>query len=162
LEIIETKKAFKTLIQKIKVNILSYQDPLAFGICKIDLLEKNRQKTPQAAYLVANSNENFASAAIFIQALKEQEVEVNFNKNEVVCDINEAFLKSCLNAFTPYIDEAHGDSHKNIQTILALYEQVLNNTFLDGRYKVTFIFKDDSIRSLEATSLNLSILNTLN
>lgn len=157
MEIPQTKEAFKALVQNIKKNIPNYKDPLAFGICEATKEHKEIQETLKARYLIVNSNENFASAAIFAQALSEQGVD--FNESEVVYEINETFLKSCLNAFTPYFDEAYGDSHKNIQTILALYKQIIDNGSLDGRYKVVFIFKDEPLQSVEAISLKKFVMS---
>ena len=71
MEIIETADAFKTLIQNIK-TMKGYKEPLAFGICRVDFGQKNSEKVLQATYPVINWNENFGSAAIFIEALREQ------------------------------------------------------------------------------------------
>ena len=155
MQIIETTDAFKALIQNIKSSTTGYRDPLAFGICRVDLGQLNVEKSLQATYPLINWNENFGSAALFIKALAEQGVEVDFSESEVVCNINAAFLKSCLNAFTPYADEAYGDAHKNIQVVSALYNQIMNSGSLEGEFKVTFIFDDAPLRSVEASYLKL-------
>ncbi len=155
MEIIQTTDAFKALIENIKTDTPNYKDPLAFGICRVDLGQLNIDKTLQATYPLINWDENFGSAAIFIRALAEQGVEIDFSQNEVVCNINLEFLKSSLNAFTPYSDEAHGDAHKNIQVVSALYSQIINNGSLEGEFKVCFIFKDATLESVEATYLKL-------
>jgi 2,3,4,5-tetrahydropyridine-2-carboxylate N-succinyltransferase len=159
MEIIETKEDFKTLVQDIKESTPNYINPLAFGICKVISDKADKQKTLKALYLMANCNENFASAAIFIKSLNKQGVEVDFNESEVVCDINISFLNACVKAFAPYVSEAYGDSHKNIQTIMALYKQIIDTGSLDAKYKITFIFKEESLQSIEATSLKLSCIN---
>ncbi len=155
MEVIQTTDAFKALIENIKTNTPNYRDPLAFGVCRVDLGQLNVEKSLQATYPIINWDENFGSAAIFIKALQEQGIEVDFNATEVVCNINLAFLKACLNAFTPYSDEAHGDAHKNIQVISALYSQIVNNGMLEGEFKVCFIFDDAALQSVEATYLKL-------
>ncbi len=155
MEIIQTTDAFKALIQNIKSSTKGYKDPLAFGICRVDMGQLNIGKTLQATYPIINWNENFGSAAIFIRALAEQGVEIDFNESEVVCDINASFLKECLNAFTPYADEAYGDAHKNIQVVSTLYNQIMNSGSLEGEFKVTFIFADEPLKSVEATYLKL-------
>lgn len=155
MEIIQTTDAFKALIENIKSSTKGYRDPLAFGICRVDMGQLNLSKTLQATYPIINWNENFGSAAIFIKALSEQGIDVDFNASEAVCDINAAFLKSCLNAFTPYSDEAYGDAHKNIQVVSALYNQIVTNGSKDGEFKVTFIFADEPLKSVEATYLKL-------
>lgn len=159
MEIIQTTDAFKALIEEIKSTTPGYKDPLAFGICRVDLGQLNLDKSLQATYPIINWNENFGSAAIFIRALAEQGVDVDFSKNEVVCDINLDFLRSALAAFTPYSDEAHGDAHKNIQVVSALYNQIINSGSLEGEFKVTFIFADAPLESVEATYLKLYALS---
>jgi len=155
MEIIQTTDAFKALIEDIKSTTTGYRDPLAFGIARIDLGQLNVEKSLQATYPLINWDENFGSAAIFVRALAEQGVEIDFTQTEVVCNINLEFLKSCLNAFTPYSDEAHGDAHKNIQVISALYSQMISNGSLEGEFKVTFIFDDAPVNSVESAYLKL-------
>jgi len=155
MEVIQTTDAFKALIEDIKTNTPNYKDPLAFGICRVDLGQLNVDKSLQATYPLINWDENFGSAAIFVRALQEQGIEVDFTQNEVVCNINLEFLKAALNAFTPYSDEAHGDAHKNIQVVSALYSQIINNGSLEGEFKVCFIFEDAPLESVEATYLKL-------
>ncbi|WP_457743909.1 tetrahydrodipicolinate N-succinyltransferase N-terminal domain-containing protein [Sulfurimonas sp.] len=159
MQIIETEDAFKALIEDIKTTTSGYKDPLAFGIARVDLGQLNVDKSLQATYPIINWDENFGSAAIFIKALSEQGIEIDFTQDEVVCNINLAFLKSCLNAFTPYSDEAHGDAHKNIQVISALYSQIINNGSLEGEFKVCFLFEDAPCQSVEATYLKLYALS---
>ena len=159
MEIIQTSDAFKALIENIKSSTKDYKDPLAFGICRVDLGQLNTEKSLQATYPVINWDENFGSAAIFIRALAEQNIEVDFNQNEAVYNINLEFLKNCLNAFTPYSDEAFGDAHKNIQVVSTLYSQIVNNGYFEGEFKVTFLFEDGACESVEATYLKLYALS---
>lgn len=159
MEIIQTTDAFKSLIQDIKTSTKGYKEPLAFGICRVDMGQLNLEKTLQATYPIINWNENFGSAAIFIKALQEQSVEIDFSQSEVVCNINSTFLKSALNAFSPYSDEAYGDAHKNIQVVSALYNQIATSGSKDGEFKVTFIFADEPLKSVEATYLKLYALS---
>ncbi len=158
METIQTADAFKALIENIKSKD-GYKDPLAFGICRVDFGQKNSDKVLQATYPVVNWNENFGSAAVFIEALSEQGVAVDFSENEVVCNVNLAFLESCLNAFTPYADEAFGDAHKNIQVISALYGQLKAEGAREGEFRVVFIFDDAACVSVEATYLKLYALS---
>ncbi|ADN09252.1 tetrahydrodipicolinate N-succinyltransferase N-terminal domain-containing protein [Sulfurimonas autotrophica] len=159
MEVIQTADAFKALVENIKSTTKGYKDPLAFGIARVDLGQLNVDKSLQATYPIINWDENFGSAAIFIQALADQGIEIDFTQNEVVYDINLQFLKDCLNAFTPYSDEAHGDAHKNIQVISALYSQIVNSGSLEGEFKVCFIFEDAPCQSVEATYLKLYALS---
>ena len=154
METIQTADAFKALIEDVK-KIDGYRDPLAFGIARVDLGQLNVDKSLQATYPIINWDENFGSAAVFVKALSEQGINVDFSQTEVVCNINLEFLKSCLNAFTPFADEAYGDAHKNIQVVSALYTQLIENGMIEGEYKVTFIYDDAALKSVEATYLKL-------
>ncbi len=159
MQIIETADAFKALIEDIKTTTPGYRDPLAFGIARVDLGQLNVEKSLQATYPLINWDENFGSAAIFIRALEEQGVKVDFTQSEVVCNINAEFLRACLAAFTPYSDEAHGAAHKNIQVVSALYAQIMSSGSLEGEFKVTFIFDDAAVESVEAAYLKLYALS---
>ena len=154
MQVIETADAFKACIETIK-QTPGYKDPLAFGICRVDLGQLNSDKVLQATYPVVNWNENFGSAAIFIEALREQGIAVDFTADECVCNVNLAFLESCLNAFTPYSDEAYGDAHRNIQAVSALYNQIKEQGMREGEFRLTFIFNDAPCQSVEATYLKL-------
>ena len=155
MEIIQTTDAFKALIEDIKSTTAGYRDPLAFGICRVDLGQLNAEKSLQATYPLINWDENFGSAAIFIKALAEQGIDIDFTQSEVICNINLEFLRACLAAFTPYSEEAHGDAHKNIQVVSALYAQIMNSGSLENEFKVTFIFDDAPLQSVEASYLKL-------
>ena len=158
MQTVQTTDEFKNLIESIKSED-GYRDPIAFGICRVDFGQLNSDKVLQATYPIINWNENFGSAAIFIKALKEQGVQIDMDKSEVVCDINLNFLQNCLNAFTPYSDEAYGDAHKNIQVISALYNQIRENGMREGEFKVVFLFEDVACVSVEATYLKLYALS---
>jgi 2,3,4,5-tetrahydropyridine-2,6-dicarboxylate N-succinyltransferase len=155
MQTIENTDAFKALIEDIKTNTKGYRDPLAFGICRVDLGQLNVEKSLQATYPLINWDENFGSAAIFVRALEDQGIKVDFSVSEAVYTINLEFLRACLAAFTPYSDEAFGDAHKNIQVVSALYAQIINSGSLEGEFKVTFIFDDAPLQSVEASYLKL-------
>ena len=159
MEIIETTDAFKALIEDIKTTTTGYRDPLAFGICRVDLGQLNVEKTLQATYPLINWDENFGSAAIFVRALEEQGIKVDFSATEAVYTINAEFLRATLAAFSPYSDEAYGDAHKNIQVVSSLYTQIIANGSFEGEFKVTFIFDDAPLESVEASYLKLYALS---
>jgi len=158
MEIIETTDAFKALINKIKTTP-NYTNPIAFGIGRIDLGQLNQEKSLQATYPLINWEENFGSAAIFIQALAEQGVQIDFSESELVCNINLEFLKNCLNAFKPYRHEAFGDAHKNIQVVEALHNLITNTGQKENEFKICFLFEDEPIKSVEAAYLKLYALS---
>ena len=154
MNIIETTDAFTSCVDTIRSKP-GYKDPLAFGICRIDYGQLHVDKVLQATYPLINWNENFGSAAIFMEALQEQHVNIDYNAHEVICNIDLAFLENCLNAFTPYADEAMGDAHKNIQVVSALYNQLKQEGCRDGEFRVVFLFDDAPCESVEATYLKL-------
>ncbi|MCX6074323.1 MAG: tetrahydrodipicolinate N-succinyltransferase N-terminal domain-containing protein [Campylobacterales bacterium] len=159
MEIIETETAFKECVSDIQ-NSQGYKNPLGFGICRVDFGQLNSDKILQATYPHINWNENFGSAAIFIKSAQEQGFTIDFNADEVIVPVTLKFLEGCLNAFTPYSDEAYGDAHKNIQVIAALYNQIKENGMREGEFRLTILFNDAVCKSVEGTYLKLYALST--
>ncbi|OHD79361.1 MAG: 2,3,4,5-tetrahydropyridine-2,6-carboxylate N-succinyltransferase [Sulfuricurvum sp. GWF2_44_89] len=159
MEILETEAAFKACVQEIQ-NSAGYKNPLGFGICRVDFGQLDGSKILQATYPHINWNENFGSAAIFIKSAQEQGFSVDFNADEVIIPVTLKFLEGCLNAFTPYSDEAFGDAHKNIQVISALYNQIKERGMREGEFRLVILFNDVACTSVEGTYLKLYALST--
>jgi len=159
MEILETESAFKACVQEIQ-NTTGYKNPLAFGICRVDFGQLDSDKILQATYPHINWNENFGSAAIFIKSAQEQGFDIDFSADEVIIPVTLKFLEGCLNAFTPYSDEAYGDAHKNIQVISALYNQIKERGMRDGEFRLVILFNDVACTSVEGTYLKLYGLST--
>ena len=159
MEIIETETAFKECVTNIQ-STQGYKNPIGFGICRVDFGQLDSSKILQATYPHINWNENFGSAAIFIKSAQEQGFAIDFNADEVIVPVTLKFLEGCLNAFTPYSDEAYGDAHKNIQVISALYNQIKENGMREGEFRLTLIFNDAACKSVEGTYLKLYALST--
>ncbi|MCI4406855.1 MAG: tetrahydrodipicolinate N-succinyltransferase N-terminal domain-containing protein [Sulfuricurvum sp.] len=159
MEILETEAAFKACVQEIQTGT-GYKNPLAFGICRVDFGQLDSSKILQATYPHINWNENFGSAAIFIKSAQEQGFEIDFNADEVIIPVTTKFLEGCLNAFTPYADEAFGDAHKNIQVVSALYNQIKEHGMRDGEFRLVILFNDVACTSVEGTYLKLYALST--
>lgn len=159
MEIFETEAEFKACVQQIQ-NEVGYKNPLAFGICRVDFGQLNSDKVLQATYPHINWNENFGSAAIFIKSAQEQGCEIDFGADEVVVPVTLKFLEGCLNAFTPYSDEAYGDAHKNIQVVSTLYSLIKERGMREGEYRLVFLFNDAACKSVEGTYLKLYALST--
>jgi 2,3,4,5-tetrahydropyridine-2-carboxylate N-succinyltransferase len=172
---IKTKKQFGQTIETIKETTPGYRDPIGFGICRVDRGQKNEDKILQAIYPLINWDENFGSAAIIIQALIEQNNDIDFTKSEAVFNINLDITESCLNAFNPYIDEAIGDKHKNVQ-VISMINSILYRNYLEDEldafggdmmftsddlstFKVCFIFDDTKVESVEVAYLKLYALS---
>lgn len=159
MEILETESAFKACVQEIQ-NTTGYKNPLAFGICRVDFGQLDSNKILQATYPHINWNENFGSAAIFIKSAQEQGFDIDFSADEVIVPVTLKFLEGCLNAFTPYSDEAFGDAHKNIQVVSALYNQIKERGMRDGEFRLVILFSDVACTSVEGTYLKLYALST--
>ena len=171
---IQNKEEFGQFVNTVKETTPGYKEPLAFGICRVDRGQLNEDKILQATYPIVNWNENFGSAAVIIQALIETGIHIDFSQNEVVCDIDLDVLGNCLDAFNPYIEEAEGDAHKNVQVIHSLYtilyqrdledqldslEDDIDLSYELPEFKVCFIFNDTNVESVEAAYLKLYALS---
>ncbi|MFA6187731.1 MAG: tetrahydrodipicolinate N-succinyltransferase N-terminal domain-containing protein [Sulfuricurvum sp.] len=159
MEILETESAFKARVEEIQ-STSGYKNPLGFGICRVDFGQLDSSKVLQATYPHMNWNENFGSAAIFIKNAQEQGHIIDCNADEVIVPVNLKFLEGCLNAFTPYSDEAYGEAHKNIQVISALYNHIKENGMRDEEFRLVFVFTDTACKSVEGTYLKLYALST--
>ncbi|WP_320033619.1 tetrahydrodipicolinate N-succinyltransferase N-terminal domain-containing protein [Halarcobacter sp.] len=154
-----TKDDFKNKIEEIQSQPW-YKEPIGFGIARVDRGQLNKDKILQATYPVVNWKENYGSAAVFLNALKESGVEVDTSKSEFVCSVSDAFLTSCIEVFRPYIPEAKGQEHKNVQVISKLASLPLDSGFSADDYKVVFIFADEAVESVETAYLKLYALST--
>lgn len=150
--------AFKILVQETK-NIKNYKDPIGFGIVRVDRGQKNTEKILQATYPVINWNENFGSAAVFVAALKDSGIYVDFSGDEYISTISKSFIKSAMNAFDPFINDAVDDDHKNVQVIKHLNELFLSDLTNITSYKIVFLFEDANPQSVEAVYLKLYALS---
>ena len=70
---------------------------------RVDRGQINKDKILQATFPVINWNENFGSAAVFLNALKVAGVEVDTSKSELVAKISDEFLTSCIEAFLDHL-----------------------------------------------------------
>ncbi|MBL0687271.1 MAG: tetrahydrodipicolinate N-succinyltransferase N-terminal domain-containing protein [Sulfurospirillum sp.] len=155
---IKNEKEFKSLVDKTE-KIDGYKRPIGFGIARVDRGQLNSNKILQANFPIINWNENFGSAAIFVAALKKSGVQVDFSGSEFVCDIDKEFVKNANRAFTPFVNDATKEAHKNVQVINML-NWIRKIDKLKNHYKLVFIFKDEILKSVEATYLKLYALST--
>lgn len=154
-----TKEEFTIKVKEIQ-SFSWYKNPIGFGIARIDRGQLNLDKTLQATFPVINWNENFGSAAVFMNALKNAGAEIDTTKNELVCPISEDFLTSCMETFRPFIPESKGDAHKNVQLIMQLSALDSDLGFSEEDFKVVFIFEDTAPESVESVYLKLYALST--
>lgn len=145
---------FKKLVAQVTAQE-GYKEPIAFGIARVDRGQKNAEKILQANFGMINWKENFGSAAVFIKALQEAKCEVDFSGSEFVATVNDSFVANAMAAFAPYLDEAAGDAHKNVQVIKVLsgMEDIGKN------FRIVFLFEDANPASVEAVYLKLYALS---
>ena len=154
IETIKSIDEFKDLVASVEAQE-GYRKPIAFGIARVDRGQKNADKILQANFAIVNWNENFGSAAVFIKALQEAGVEVDFSGSEFVTTIDDRFVANAMAAFAPFLAEATGDAHKNVQVI-----KVLNDLGDIARdYTITFLFEDEAPNSVEAVYIKLYALS---
>jgi len=154
IDTITTTDEFKALVDDIKSQD-GYREPIAFGIARVDRGQKNADKVLQANYAVVNWAENYGSAAIFLKALQEAKCDIDFSGSEFVTTIGDKFVANAMAAFAPYLAEATGDAHRNVQVI-----KVLSSLEDIGKdFRITFLFEDANPQSVEAVYLKLYALS---
>lgn len=156
---ITTKEAFQKFIQKTKDETFGYKDPIGFGVARVDRGQGDSNKILQASFPIINWNENLNSAAIFIAALKECNVSIDFSKSEFVCDVKKGWVKNALMAYEPFLKEAEGDAHKNLQVLKHL-NFISQNEGLERDFRLVFIFEDAAPLSVEVVYLKLYALSS--
>jgi len=154
IETITSTDTFKALVTEV-TSQEGYREPMAFGIARVDRGKKNAEKVLQANFGLINCKENYGSAAVFIKALEEAKCNVDFSGSEFVATINDNFVQNAMAAFAPYLTEATGDAHKNVQVIKALagMEDIAKN------FRIVFLFEDANAESVEAVYLKLYALS---
>jgi len=154
IETVASTEAFKKLVTEV-TSQEGYREPMAFGIARVDRGQKNAEKVLQANFGLINWKENFGSAAVFIKALEEAKCKVDFSGSEFVATINDNFISNAMAAFAPYLAEATGEAHKNVQVIktLAKMEDIGKN------FRIVFLFEDANPESVEAVYLKLYALS---
>jgi len=154
IETIASTDEFKKLVTEVTAQ-KGYREPMAFGIARVDRGQKNAEKILQANFGLINWKENFGSAAVFVKALQEAKCTVDFSGSEFVATINENFVQNAMAAFAPYLAEATGDAHKNVQVIktLAKMEDIGKD------FRIVFLFEDANPESVEAVYLKLYALS---
>ncbi|MDR0665984.1 MAG: tetrahydrodipicolinate N-succinyltransferase N-terminal domain-containing protein [Campylobacteraceae bacterium] len=154
---IESEKKFKEYTANIK-KIDGYREPIGFGIARVDRGQLHNEKILQATYPVVNWKENYTSAAAFIGALRESEIEVDFSGSEFVCDVKKKFVKNAINIFNIYLKDAYGSAHLNTQVIKTLH-RISQDEGLENNFRIVFLFEDTKCKSIESVYLKLYALS---
>ena len=145
---------FKRLIDEITSQD-GYREPIGFGIARVDRGQKSADKILQANFPIINWRENYGSGAVFIKAIQDANLNIDFNSSEFVATINEKFIESAMSSFTPYINLAIGQEHKNVQVIKMLSEM----EDIGKNFRVVILFEDSKPKSVEAVYLKLYALS---
>jgi 2,3,4,5-tetrahydropyridine-2-carboxylate N-succinyltransferase len=151
---ISSVEEFKSFVADVEAQA-GYKKPFAFGIARVDRGQKNADKVLQANYAVVNWSENFGSGAVFIKALQDAGFEINFDESEFVATINDNFVKNALASFAPFVAEATGEAHKNVQVIKQLSEM----EDIGRAFRICILFDDDAPKSVESVYLKLYALS---
>jgi 2,3,4,5-tetrahydropyridine-2-carboxylate N-succinyltransferase len=148
---IETKEQFKDFISYFQKQN-GYKNPIGFGICRVDLGQKDSTKVLQATYPLPNWNENFGSATVLLSAVEEIGKEIDYSQSESLFPVTSDLISKALNKFAPFEGE---EGHKNID----LLKMLSNRDDLEN-FRLVFIFSDEVLKSVEATYLKLYALST--
>ncbi len=157
IERIESKEAFKRFVERVEGES-GYRRPTAFGICRVDRGQKNRDKILQAIFPLINWNENYGSAAVLAAALRESGERIDFSATEQVFDVTDAMVVNALAAFHPFVAEAAGEAHRNVQVIKEL-ARIVECEELEDNFRIVFLFEDAAPGSVEAVYLKLYALS---
>jgi 2,3,4,5-tetrahydropyridine-2-carboxylate N-succinyltransferase len=156
---VKTKEQFENHVKEFMATG-AYREPIAFGICRVDRGQSNPEKILQASYPLINWRENYKSAAVLLSALKGAGVDIRKSGSELIADVGLTFINEALNAFSPFIDEASGQQHQNVQVLLSLAAIAEENGLDAGEYRVVFLFEDAPPESVEAVYLKLYALSS--
>lgn len=154
-----TKEEFKSLTEGVK-QTAGYREPIGFGICRVDRGQLDKSKILQATFPIINWKENFGSFAVYVKAAMDSGSSIDFSASEAVVSANKAFVASALASFEPFLGEATGDAHKNVQIIQTLSNLIKKGKFCDRGYEFVMIFDDVPVKSVEAGYLKLYALST--
>ena len=151
IEPLKNKDEFKKYTEEAQ-NKNGYKQPIAFGIARVQMSQNDKNKPLQAIYSAVNFKENYGSAAVLLDVLSEH---IDFSTSEQVVNLDAEFVVNALNAFAPFVDEAKGDDHKNVQVLLQLQKYIAQFTF-----KAVFLFEDSDAKSVESAYLKLHLLSS--
>ncbi|MGE4296349.1 MAG: tetrahydrodipicolinate N-succinyltransferase N-terminal domain-containing protein, partial [Campylobacterales bacterium] len=156
---VNTKEQFEKTVETFQKSA-DWREPLAFGVCRVDVARTNNEKVLQATYPLINWKENYKSAAIYMAALKAAGVKLDISGSEAVAEVSIAFINEALNHFSPFIEETAGDKHKNVQVLMRLAEIGEEHGLEPGEYRVVFLFADEAPKSVESVYMKLYALST--
>ncbi|HEC1547425.1 TPA: tetrahydrodipicolinate N-succinyltransferase N-terminal domain-containing protein [Campylobacter upsaliensis] len=148
---INTKEDFLLLVKQIEQKA-NYKKPYAFGIARLDRGQLNKNKILQASFALINYEQNYASAAIMLEAFARRGVELDFSKSEFVELLKLEDIDFALSCFKPFLEE---EGHKNIDLL-----KIIKDKFKDDEFAFVCLFDDKEPLSVESVYLKLYLLST--
>lgn len=147
---INTKEDFLLLVKQIEQKA-NYKKPYAFGIARLDRGQLNKNKILQANFALINYEQNYASAAIMLEAFARRGVELDFSKSEFVGLLKLEDIDFALSCFKPFLEE---EGHKNIDLL-----KIIKDKFKDDEFAFVCLFDDKEPLSVESVYLKLYLLS---
>ncbi|EAI4326683.1 2,3,4,5-tetrahydropyridine-2,6-carboxylate N-succinyltransferase [Campylobacter upsaliensis] len=148
---INTKEDFLLLVKQIEQKA-NYKKPYAFGIARLDRGQLNKNKILQANFALINYEQNYASAAIMLEAFARRGVELDFSKSEFVELLKLEDIDFALSCFKPFLEE---EGHKNIDLL-----KTIKDKFKDDEFAFVCLFEDQAPLSVESVYLKLYLLSS--
>ncbi|HEG3194973.1 TPA: tetrahydrodipicolinate N-succinyltransferase N-terminal domain-containing protein [Campylobacter upsaliensis] len=148
---INTKEDFLLLVKQIEQKA-NYKKPYAFGIARLDRGQLNKNKILQANFALINYEQNYASAAIMLEAFARRGVELDFSKSEFVGLLKLEDIDFTLSCFKPFLEE---EGHKNIDLL-----KIIKDKFKDDEFAFVCLFEDQAPLSVESVYLKLYLLSS--
>ncbi|EAH7596674.1 2,3,4,5-tetrahydropyridine-2,6-carboxylate N-succinyltransferase [Campylobacter upsaliensis] len=148
---INTKEDFLLLVKQIEQKA-NYKKPYAFGIARLDRGQLNKNKILQASFALINYEQNYASAAIMLEAFARRGVELDFSKSEFVELLKLEDIDFALSCFKPFLEE---EGHKNIDLL-----KIIKDKFKDDEFAFVCLFDDKEPLSVESVYLKLYLLSS--
>ncbi|EPH6190741.1 tetrahydrodipicolinate N-succinyltransferase N-terminal domain-containing protein [Campylobacter upsaliensis] len=148
---INTKEDFLLLVKQIEQKA-NYKKPYAFGIARLDRGQLNKNKILQASFALINYEQNYASAAIMLEAFARRGVDLDFSKSEFVGLLKLEDIDFALSCFKPFLEE---EGHKNIDLL-----KIIKDKFKDDEFAFVCLFDDKEPLSVESVYLKLYLLST--
>ncbi|EAJ7579359.1 2,3,4,5-tetrahydropyridine-2,6-carboxylate N-succinyltransferase [Campylobacter upsaliensis] len=148
---INTKEDFLLLVKQIEQKA-NYKKPYAFGIARLDRGQLNKNKILQANFALINYEQNYASAAIMLEAFARRGVELDFSKSEFVELLKLEDIDFALSCFKPFLEE---EGHKNIDLL-----KIIKDKFKDDEFAFVCLFEDQASLSVESVYLKLYLLSS--
>ncbi|MCR2038961.1 2,3,4,5-tetrahydropyridine-2,6-carboxylate N-succinyltransferase [Campylobacter helveticus] len=148
---IGTKEDFLLLIKQIEQKA-NYRKPYAFGIARLDRGQLNKNKILQASFALVNFEQNYASAAVMLEAFSRRGVALDFDKSEFVELLKLEDIEFALSCFKPFLEE---EGHKNIDLL-----KIIKDKFKDEEFAFVCLFEDKEPLSVESVYLKLYLLSS--